>query len=503
VCCVYACVVMTVLGDDLRKNRRLDFFNKSNNKRKERPVAAAAGAARLSSLRHQRLLGPQQKCARTTTSATKSPRRVQRRREPLSSLMPAWMNVYNNNSNRLQEQEEPGMMQENRMELDILTVRVIKTQVLNILSDFGGSRSCYMLDICMALKRSPAIKTMLLLGLSSSSPFLISSSAAATTTTTLPDEYDDDDDDHGFVLGRGYFKSFLSSLSFSAKKRKQEAASMQQMYRFMATMDALEATPSSSTTPISTWEEALEEFKAVFCFSPRALQDLELQEQDDYFDKDYDTASASATGRHKDDDQNDIDKTITYVKDLLDPMTDFQKRSYDVHYKNTFLELKESTKRWLQVISAKAPPSRTEHDDDDDDAAAVPRFVVELDAADLALEQRLQRQEQKTLQHRTPVAVREAEARMQRQEAALEEQLAEQARQAEARERAAALMRPFTDPEKEQIQTALYSIGPEDEIIATAGTDSVQRGSIQRLRPGQVSSSCCSVFSLFIPLVLF
>ena len=46
-------------------------------------------------------------------------------------------------------------------------------------------------------------------------------------------------------------------------------------------------------------------------------------------------------------------------------------------------------------------------------------------------------------------------------------------------------MRPLTDDEQEIVRNAMFGIGPEHEVIAQVGTDSVQRGSIQRLQPGE------------------
>lgn len=478
---------MTILEERLRKNQKSKFLGK-------RPTIVAVGGARpaLLTVKRQRRLGQQQRAiitAATTTTAT-TPLRERHRNTVVSSitLFPAWMQNFSNSSNNNNMWQEP--MQENRMELDMLTVRVIKSQVLNLLSDASGRGWCTMLDVCMALKGSHGVKNTLMNAQPPPQALSSSSSSVAAAATVASD--------HQHIWGRGgYFK--LPAL-FSAKHRKQQrqnVASMQQMYRFMAALDALQATHSSSESRISTWEDALEELKTVFRFSPRALQDLQRQEQDDhYFDKNDETAANFHVHDDIDGDQNydnidadaaaAVDKTTTtYVDDLLNPMADFKKRCHDVQDKNTIMELKESTKRWLQVMAAKvpAPPIRDQYD-----ATAAAASVVELDAADLALEQRLQRQKQKVLQRQVPRAVQEAEARMRQEEEEMEQQLAEQARQAEARERVAALMRPFTEEENKQVRNALYTVGqPDDEIIAQAGTDSVQRGSLRRLLPGQVS----------------
>lgn len=54
----------------------------------------------------------------------------------------------------------------------------------------------------------------------------------------------------------------------------------------------------------------------------------------------------------------------------------------------------------------------------------------------------------------------------------------------EARSRATSLLRPLTDEEQTIARNAIYGIGPEDQILAESETDSVQRVSMQKLRPG-------------------
>ncbi|KAL3799204.1 LOW QUALITY PROTEIN: hypothetical protein ACHAW5_007243 [Stephanodiscus triporus] len=55
----------------------------------------------------------------------------------------------------------------------------------------------------------------------------------------------------------------------------------------------------------------------------------------------------------------------------------------------------------------------------------------------------------------------------------------------EARESAMKLMRPLTAEERRIVVDATEGIGPPTEILAKQGADSVQRGSMQTLRPGQ------------------
>lgn len=58
-------------------------------------------------------------------------------------------------------------------------------------------------------------------------------------------------------------------------------------------------------------------------------------------------------------------------------------------------------------------------------------------------------------------------------------------RERDARESAMKLMRPFTDEERAIVLEATRGIGSPTEILASQDADSVQRGSMQTLRPGQ------------------
>ena len=99
-----------------------------------------------------------------------------------------------------------------------------------------------------------------------------------------------------------------------------------------------------------------------------------------------------------------------------------------------------------------------------------------LDEADAAFCARLAQQEAHVMEQvRINAQAREAELEMQRQEQA----------QKEAQEQASQLLRPLTPEEEALVEEALYHSGPSDEIVASDGADSVQRGSLQRLLPQQ------------------
>jgi sentrin-specific protease 1 len=67
----------------------------------------------------------------------------------------------------------------------------------------------------------------------------------------------------------------------------------------------------------------------------------------------------------------------------------------------------------------------------------------------------------------------------------VESRLLEKERKEEAKKRASSLMRPMTKEELKIVRNAMYGIGPGDEVLARAGSDFVQRSSIQTLQPGQ------------------
>ncbi|GKY91291.1 hypothetical protein MPSEU_000101500 [Mayamaea pseudoterrestris] len=68
---------------------------------------------------------------------------------------------------------------------------------------------------------------------------------------------------------------------------------------------------------------------------------------------------------------------------------------------------------------------------------------------------------------------------------AIEEETKRKEQEAEAKKRAAELMRQMTTQEQDLVKKALYGIGPNTEVIAKIGSDTCQRGSIQRLQPGE------------------
>lgn len=112
-----------------------------------------------------------------------------------------------------------------------------------------------------------------------------------------------------------------------------------------------------------------------------------------------------------------------------------------------------------------------------------------LDAADCQFMMRLKKAEKETALKREHPAIRQSREKLEAKERAQAEETVEREKEEqriqEARQRASSLMRELTPDEQAMVRSALDSIGPENEIMAQAGADTVQRASIQRLRPGQ------------------
>ena len=100
----------------------------------------------------------------------------------------------------------------------------------------------------------------------------------------------------------------------------------------------------------------------------------------------------------------------------------------------------------------------------------------------------------KMLKNQITIAEREARAKEREESERIEKEIAErekrekemeEQRLEEARLAASSLLRQLTPEEKDIVNEAINGIGPVDEVIAQYETDSIQRRSMQQLRPGQ------------------
>lgn len=211
---------------------------------------------------------------------------------------------------------------------------------------------------------------------------------------------------------------------------------LKRRYELVMAMNRLEKETDATVRTVSTWEEAKEALSSVVKF-PDEKEEAALEE-----------------------------------KKTIEPAEDETKEKYarnldEIFQKGGSDSLLPLTSKWKQV--AAYPRSSKLGDEHGEDLGA---HRTEVEKADNLFSLRLREAVGSlTLQSQ---AVRD-----------IEERLLEKEREEEAEKRASSLMRPLTEEEREIVRNAMYGIGPGDEVLARAGSDFVQRSSIQTLQPGQ------------------
>jgi len=156
-----------------------------------------------------------------------------------------------------------------------------------------------------------------------------------------------------------------------------------------------------------------------------------------------------------------------------DDVDEYRKRIKEATRAKDFdVSLEKSRQQWKQVAQSRITTKLATSDE--------PALVDDQFAQDAAAK------EDQLLSEKIARAQAESE-RLAKGKAAreMEERAAEAAREEEAAQLAASLLRPLTEEEQEIVNTAMYGEGPPGEVLAKVGTDSVQRQSLHRLRPGQ------------------
>jgi sentrin-specific protease 1 len=214
----------------------------------------------------------------------------------------------------------------------------------------------------------------------------------------------------------------IRNLAFP-QQRKKEAEALKRKYQLVAAFNKLEKLPESRINRISSWSDARKVLSSV----------IELPEDD-----------APTDLKKADEDESDsVDKWIHRVEETT------RKERVD--------ELVPCVSKWKQV-------------------AVVPNLEGKsaMDKADEMLVIRLGDEFENHQARLDGKPVKDVERRMIEKENA-----------AEAKKKAASLMRPLTGEEQQIVKEAMYGMGPSNEVIVKSGADSVQRGSIQTLQPGQ------------------
>lgn len=121
-------------------------------------------------------------------------------------------------------------------------------------------------------------------------------------------------------------------------------------------------------------------------------------------------------------------------------------------------ELKPSEQKWKQITAVRLPSKLGQRKEDEKDT-----FTKEVETEYVKYEESKKSQ-----------VVIEVEKRM-----------VEKEKEEEAKKMASSLLRDFTDEEEDVVHDAIWGDGPSNEVLQSEGPDSVQRASMQKLRPGQ------------------
>lgn len=327
-----------------------------------------------------------------------------------------------------------------KIDIDNGTATIIQNEVMDILQSSSG-HSCTALEVANALAKSQA---------------------CLESHSKLNEKR------HGFfsnVFSRkpraSYPKTKISrsksseklSLKFSVRSgvfsRKIEKESMRSRYEWVQALNRLEKSPASRDTIIFSWKEAREILEDVICF-PSALFHSEEISGDHHVDS----------------------SRMEYISSIEKERQENLKTKIETVQKNVDA-LSLSKVKWKQIASypdhhvSSTEGKELDKREEEDLETLIKKESI--DKADLYFNARIRTKEELTK------ALRENE---------VVQKLEERRKAKEARKRASSLMRTLNNDERKIVETSINGYGHDDEIIAQAGTDSVQRKSMKTLKPG-------------------
>jgi Ulp1 protease family, C-terminal catalytic domain len=315
-----------------------------------------------------------------------------------------------------------------RLQLCPPTVVVIRREVLDFLREHQWSTSrssSYAIDMATALRQSDGCISSYAL----ERPVPVASTNDISTATDLFPGHPD-----------------------SRSRDSQEKEWMERRYNWMAAFERLERCPSLMVKMISSWEDAKEVLEDILEFPPSLC--------DDYSSQSVGSGTDASSGSIRDKHATKLDAAMCAVQDLGG-------------YPN-------SNHKWTRVAAAHVPKKLSNKvqnfgkvEEEEEDVAALIQ-EVSIDKSDLRLACRIRIAEE----HDHSLREQGTEIDMLEDRRKAAEEAAE-----EAEKRASSLMRSLSDKEKDTVRRAVFEGGPENEILAQCGTDSVQRSSMQTLRP--------------------
>lgn len=239
-----------------------------------------------------------------------------------------------------------------------------------------------------------------------------------------------EDGEYGIIAA---LKGRTAPINSNFRRRNKDKEEIRRRYEWTEAMNRLEKQPSSRDERISSWEEAKASLEKVLIFPP----DEEKIAQTSGVETDPIAAK--------------------YMKKMAAEFDVISEKHADLG--------SIGGRDGYRTVVSQADQLQKDIDSDEDLKALVHRVKK-----DLTFNATLRNQQELYDKLRQSEAVKQLEERMKLKE---------------AKERAAALMRPLTDEEREIVEEAIYGHGPGDEIIAQFGADSVLRQSMRTLQPGQ------------------
>ena len=325
--------------------------------------------------------------------------------------------------------------------VDNTTSTTIRKEVIDLLES-NSDHSCTALEMANALAQSQAC---------------LESHSKINTNPSMPkfgenarlvaDSAGSSKRNHSRIQSRG--KSLFKLLGrYKKSSRKIEKESMQSRYQWVNALNRLEKYPSSRDKSISTWEEAKKSLEQVISFPCPPLSS-----KDSHHDQGMESSRKHLVPSVEKNSFKNLETDIEIVQEHVQALS-------------------VSNGKWKQIASYPNQEilnkkGREGHDEEEDLEILIQKESIEK--ADLYFNARIRTAEELANQLQKSEAVQKLEERRVKDE---------------ARKRASLLMRALNEDERKTVETAIHGLGPGGEIIAQAGADSVQRSSIQTLKPG-------------------
>ena len=242
----------------------------------------------------------------------------------------------------------------------------------------------------------------------------------------------------------------IFSFKFPGRAKKNEKESMSLRYEWIGALNRLEKRPPSRDKVVSSWEEAKKCLEDVLCFADPIFPATQEIKNNSHADD-----SSSIAKKHA----NNLEAEIDDVQENINA-----------------LSVNNNNVKWKQIASYpdeqrrsvdKTKKTGDEPEEEEDLDTLIRRESI--DKVDMQFNARIRTAEQMETAWRKNDSFKKLEERMKTDE---------------AKKRAASLMRPFNQEEQRSIQNAIYGYGHDEDIISQDGTDSVQRQSMQTLKPG-------------------